>query len=385
METPTIFNKRVIFALSFTNFIGFFYISFVSPLLPVFVNKFSLTLTQVGFLTGISRFLAFIVEPSVGYIADHHRTRLFVLGGPILAIVSISLIGIVPSYWFLILCTSFGIIGASMFYPSSVGMVSLYSGRHFGLSLTIIEMGGILGFGLGPIFITHFVEISGLRTIPFTMLPGLATMIILFRAIPVPQEKILQRTDIIGSIKEVFGGVWKLILLLWVVMVLRSFIAQYLFTFLPLLFSKEGYSLTTIGMMMSILTLSGAISTPLAGHLSDRIGYKRIIYFVQLMTALSLFFLLFLSRNWIYLSVFLTGFFLFPTLPLGIAMAQRLAPKGKSTASSLMAGMTFGTAATIMPIAGKFADLFSIRAVLTFVVMIPLLIIGLLIFVPERV
>ena len=54
-------NKKAIFALFLIHFIGDFYNSFITPLLPLFINKFSLTLAQAGLITGLGRFLAFIV------------------------------------------------------------------------------------------------------------------------------------------------------------------------------------------------------------------------------------------------------------------------------------------------------------------------------------
>jgi len=63
-------NLNVIFTLTLVHFIGDFYSSFSTPLIPGFVEKFSLSMAQVGLFTGIIRFLAFIVQPSVGYFAD---------------------------------------------------------------------------------------------------------------------------------------------------------------------------------------------------------------------------------------------------------------------------------------------------------------------------
>jgi len=51
-------NIKVIFGLTLVHFIGDFYSSFINPLLPVFVEKYFLTLTEVGLIIGISRFLA---------------------------------------------------------------------------------------------------------------------------------------------------------------------------------------------------------------------------------------------------------------------------------------------------------------------------------------
>ena len=148
MEHRRTADVRVIFALFLVHFTGDFYISFVSPLLPVFVEKFSLTLTQVGLMVGISRFLAFVVQPPVGYLADHYRTRFFVLAGPLLTIVFIPLVGIAPAFLSLILFISLGSIGSSMFHPTVAGMVSSYAGRHFGFSMSIFNMGGTLAFAV---------------------------------------------------------------------------------------------------------------------------------------------------------------------------------------------------------------------------------------------
>jgi len=384
MKHPRTADVKVIFGLTLVHFIGDFYVSFISPLLPVFIERFSLTLTQVGLIAGISRFLAFIVQPSAGYLADHYRTRLFVLGGPLLAIVLIPLVGIAPFFLVLLLFVSLGSIGSSMYHPTCAGMVFTYSGQHFGLSMSIFNMGGTLAFGMGPLFITYLVESYGLGTSPFTMIFGLGVMVILFRIIPLPQVGRLENLGFIPSIKEVMRGVWKSIILIWVVMVLRSFAGQSFMTFIPVLYAKEGYSLISIGTIVSLFAVAGAISGLLAGDLSDRIGYKPIFYLAHGLATPSLYLLLYLPGNWVYFGAFLAGFFALATLPLGVAMAQELAPKGRSMVSSLMMGLAFGLGGMMTPVTGKLADIFSIRAVLLFLAIIPFLTIGLISLLPEK-
>ncbi|MEE9609847.1 MAG: MFS transporter, partial [Desulfatiglandales bacterium] len=264
------------------------------------------------------------------------------------------------------------------------GMVSTYSGQHFGLSMSIFIMGGTLAFGMGPLFITYFVDSYGLGASPFTMIFGLAVMVFLFRIIPLPQVERLQNLGFIRSIKEVMGGIWKSIILIWVVMVLRSFAGQSFMTFLPVLYAKEGYSLVSIGTIISVFTLAGAISGLLAGHFSDRIGYKPIFYAAHGLATPSLYLLLFLPGNWIYFSAFWAGFFVLATLPLGVALAQELAPRGRSMVSSLMMGLAFGTGGMMTPLTGKLADIFSIRDVLALLTLLPFLTIGLVALLPDK-
>jgi len=384
MEHPSSTNVKVIFALTLIHFIGDFYYSFVNPLLPAFVDKYSLTLTQVGLIAAISRLFAFIIQPWVGYFADRFRTRFFVLGGPILAIIFISLVGIAPNFLILLLFISFGAIGASMFHPTSAGMVSTYSGGHYGFSMSIFNMGGTFAFGVGPLFITYFVSTYGLGASPFTMLFGLVVVAILFKITPLFRQEPLENLGLIDTVKEVFGKVWKSIVLIWVIMVLRTFAAQSFMTYIPVLYAKEGYSLVSIGSLISIITVTGAISGLVAGHLSDRFGYKPIFHIAHTLATPSLYLLLYLPGNWVFFSAFWVGLFSMATLPLGLAMALELAPKGKSMIASLMMGLAFGTGGMIIPLMGKLADIFSIRTVLFFLAMIPLLSNGLILLLPAK-
>ena len=48
-------------------------------MLPLMADKFSLSLTQVGMITGIATFMAFLIQPVFGYLADRYRTRLILL------------------------------------------------------------------------------------------------------------------------------------------------------------------------------------------------------------------------------------------------------------------------------------------------------------------
>ncbi|MGD2126086.1 MAG: MFS transporter [Desulfobacteraceae bacterium] len=377
-------DVKVIFALALVHFTGDFYASFVHPLLPLFVQKLSLSLTQVGLIAGVSRFFAFIVQPPAGYIADHYRTRLFVLGGPLLAVVFIPFVGVAPSFLLLLLFICFGSIGSAMFHPTSAGMVPSYAGSHPGFSMSIFNMGGTFAFGVGPLFITYFVHTYGLEASPFTMIIGFPLVALLIMIVPFPGGEGLGKLGFIGSIRETLGTVWKSIVLIWVVMVLRSFVTQSFLTFLPVFYANEGHSLISIGAIVSIFTVAGALSGLLAGHLSDRVGYKPVFFTAHGLATPSLLLLLILSGKWVYGGALLAGFFVLATLPLGVSMAQELAPRGRSMVSSLMMGLAFGTGGMMTPLTGMAADIYSIRPVLCLLAVVPLLTTGLIARLQEK-
>jgi FSR family fosmidomycin resistance protein-like MFS transporter len=376
-------NVKIIFALTLAHFIGDFYSSFVMPLLPAFVDKLALSLTQVGIITGIMRFLAFIVQPSVGYLADRYPTRTFALGGLLLTVIFVPLSGIAPSFWLLIVLLGAGSFGSSMFHPSVTGMVPVYGGRNAGFSMSVFNTGGTLAFGVGPLFITWFVSRYGLNAMPATMLIGLSAFIFLYLSLPAPQSEGLNHLGFIGSIRISLGQVWKAILLIWLTMVLRAVTGQAFMTFIPVHLADNGYSLVSIGFVTSLFILAGTASGLLAGYLSDRIGYKPIFYLTHALMTPALILLLKAPGIWVYPGAFAAGLFVMASLPVGVVMAQELAPRGRSMVASLMMGFAYGLGGIVSPLVGKLADLFSIETVLLHVAFIPLVTLVLIFFFPE--
>ena len=376
-------NLKILFALTLIHFTGDFYTAFISPLFPVFVDKLDLSLTQVGVLAGTMRLLAFIIQPTVGYLADRNPTRAFIFAGLTLTIICVPLSGIAPNFWVLLLCVGLGSIGSSMFHPSVTGMVPVYAGSKAGFSMSVFNTGGTLAFGLGPLFITWYVATFGLKAMPLTMIAGLLVLVYLLRVIPPPQSEGLKRTGFFGALKESLGSAWKVIALIWLVMFMRAIVGQSFLTFMPVLYVREGFSVVAAGAIYSLFIVSGTVSGLLSGHISDRIGFKPVFLVSYLLMAPALWLLLQLSGNWVYLGSALAGAMVLAPLPLGVTMAQTLAPKGRSMVASLMMGFAYGLGGAITPIVGKLADAYTIRPVLILIAGVPLLTLPIIALFPK--
>lgn len=373
MTDATKTNMRVIFALTLVHFTGDFYSAFTTPLFPLFMEKLGLTLTQVGVIAGINRFLAFIVQPSVGYLADRYPTRAFTMAGLLMTVVFIPLSGIAVGFWTLLIVIAIGSVGSSMFHPAVTGMVPLYAGHKAGLSMSIFNTGGTLAFGVGPLFITWYAARFGLPAMPATMVLGLSVALYLHLTLPSPPNENLPRNGLWGAIRDSLGDAWKPIALIWMVMVLRAVVGQSFMTFMPVLFVQAGFSLVSAGTLFSLFTVAGTVSGLMAGAVSDRIGFKPVFYLTHgLMTPVLLLFLN-LSGGWVYAGAALAGGVVLATLPLGVVMAQALAPRGRSMVGSLMMGFAFGLGGIAAPLVGRLADIYSVRTVLTWISLVPLL------------
>ncbi|MFH1092174.1 MAG: MFS transporter [Pseudomonadota bacterium] len=377
------FDFKVIFALLLIHFIGDFYMSFINPLLPVLAEKLSLSMTRLGLVTGTSMLMAFIVQPSVGYLSDRYRTRFFILGGPLLSAIFIPLFGWAAGFSSLIIFTALGSIGQSLFHPPAAGMVPNYAGRRQGFSMALFILGGTIAFGVGPVFVTWYVTRFGLSALPWISLLGVAFMLIMLILVPKPEGEGLKALGLIGSIRDALGPMWKPLTVIWLIIVVRTFVIQSTMTFVPVYFSRQGYPLVSIGAILSTFVIAGSISGLVAGYLADRIGYKPVFYTTYILASPCLYLFLNLKGNWVFLGSFLAGFFTLATLALATAMAQTFVQRGKSLVASLTMGLAFGTGGILTPLTGKMADTYSIHMVLSVVIWVPLVAAVLIRYLPN--
>lgn len=384
MTTIAKANTRILFALTLVHFTGDFYSSFTTPLYPLFIQKMGLSLAQVGIISGVMRLLAFIVQPSVGYLADRYATRKFILLGVLMPVVCIPLSGIAPGFWMLLLVVALGSFGSSMFHPSVTGLVPVYSGSKAGFAMSVFNTGGTLAFGVGPLFVTWYAGCFGLEALPLTMVFGLLVALYLYRVVPAPRSEGMRNLGFLGSIRESLGGAWRVIALIWLVMVLRAIIGQSFMTFMSELFVRRGFTIFSAGVIFSLFVMAGTFSGLAAGHISDRIGFKPVFLASHVLMAPVLILFLRLQGAWVYVGAAVAGAVVLATLPLGVALAQTLAPRGRSMVASLMMGFAFGLGGVVSPVVGRLADTFSIQSVLTYTALLALLTLPLIALFPGK-
>ena len=372
MTETTHINKKAIFALFLIHFIGDFFQSFIRPLLPVMENKFELSLAQVGLITGIATFMAFLIQPLFGYLADRYKTRLILLVGSFAGAIFIPMVGLAPYFWIVLVLIGLGSISSAIYHPTAAGMVSVYAGPRTGLAMSIFGLGGTLGFTLGPIICSGYVTLMGLQRLPILTIFGVLVFVILFIMIPAADGDGHSRSDFFGTLKESLGDVWKPVLLIWSIAFCRAFVEQSLLTFIPVLTAAEGHSLVSVGGIVSLFTTGGSISALVCGHLVDRIGFRPVYFFSFALSSPTLLLFINADGRHIYPLALLAGFFFLATLFPALALAQKVVPRGRSLVSSIIMGLAMGIAGLMMPLTGKIADTFGIRTVLTCIGFIPL-------------
>jgi len=91
------FQSEQVLTIVGAHFVHDTFTAFVPPLLPLVIEKLSMSLTLAGALTAFMQLPA-ILNPFIGYLADKISLRYFVIIAPAASATLIGLMGLAPSY-----------------------------------------------------------------------------------------------------------------------------------------------------------------------------------------------------------------------------------------------------------------------------------------------
>ncbi len=342
--------------ISFGHLVHDTYTSFLAPLLPLLIEKFSLSYSMASLL-GLMQRLPNLLNPFLGLLADRMGMRWLVILSPAITAVAMSLIGIAPTFSVIAILLLVTGISSMLFHVPTPVMVRKVSGDHIGRGMSWYMFGGEIARTVGPLMVLGAISLWGLegtwKLIPF----GLASSGLLYfklRKIKISDD--FRHRDDITGLAQTFRQSMPFFILLTGLTFFRSIMRAALTTFLPTYMTLKGETLWTGGIYLSVLELSGAAGTLFWGYYSDRIGRKKALM-ITLYTAPVLMFLFSVMNGWASLpALALLGFFLLGTTPILLALTQDRGTERPAFFNSIFLTVSFGSEALALMIAGGLAD-----------------------------
>ncbi|MBM3701858.1 MAG: MFS transporter [Actinobacteria bacterium] len=369
-------NKTKIFLSFSTHMVTDTYASFIVGLIPILAVKLELSLFFVGILTSVNFISNNLAQPAFGYLSDKYGIRYFMIAGPLVASIFISILGVSPNYWSILIFLFLGNLGVAAIHPPTAATASHVGGSRKGFLNSIISFGGTVGFSAGSLFVILIINKLGLKFTPLAAIPGIIMALILMKFDPsifMSGTKKIE-ASFTKKIKRLKKAKLGLLLLIIFASYSRDLTVLSMFTFMPLYFTNQGVKLINFGYIILVFIIIGGIGGLFAGYYSDKIRKRTMVIQAGLIISIPLFYLIFKVPLSMSIILFiLAGFFATSTLPLCIRVAQDIFPGNVSLASSMVMGVSGGIAAATVILVGKIADNIGMVRTINYVLIIPIL------------
>ncbi len=357
------------------------------PVINLFLAEaLKLTYFQVGIISLAFTFSSAIVQPIFGFFSDQVETTWLLPLGCFLSGLGLAFTGTVSAYWLLLVLVLVSGLGVAGYHPEGSKTAFLASGtnnRFF--SMSIFSVGGNIGIGLGPVIAYLLLGYCGLKGTVGLLAPGMIIALI-FLGVSRQINQLHQPGPSSAAKKN--KGKGKVVLLPLVLIILyvtaRSWIHSGLITYYPFYCVHYlGMDKTYASVSLTVFLLAGAAGTILGGPLADRWGDKAVLTGSMSLAALFIFPFI-MSKNAAAGLLFagLSGAVLIATFSTTVVYGQRLLPDNVGMASGLMLGFAIGTGSVGVSLLGYLADSWGLPAVMNFIALLPVLGLGLALFLP---
>jgi len=374
------FQPRVVLLMALGHLTSDLCASFLTPILPLIIQRFGLSLALAGFLTTSRKLAGSMAQPIYGFLGDRFGRRWLMGLGPLFAVAAIGLTGWAPNYAILVLLVILAGIGSGAFHPQGAVVAAEASGDKHGLGMGVFSSGGTLGVALAPWLVVPLVSRWGLRATLVAAVPGMLLGLFLL---------ISERHLDLGAVsrrqtwRPDLGGHEGTLGLLLAIAVGRTVVEGSIITFLPILMTERGFTLMGAGAVLSLYLLCTALAAMAGGYLGDLIDPRRVIGVTLILAIPFLQWALRADGSLMIALLIVGGVFLMASASLNTVLAQRLAPRSPGMASSVGMGLAFGIGGIGVTLVGRLADAIGLVPAFLWLCWVPLIPAALSLLLPQ--
>ncbi len=351
------FRTGAVLTVAFAHLVHDTYSAFLPPILPLLIAKMGFSYSLAGLLFMAQR-IPSLLNPLVGVAADRFGARWFIIAAPAVTAVIMSVLGIIPSYPLLLALLIVMGVSSALFHTPAPVLVRRVAGDSIGRGMSVFMLGGELARTLGPLTILGAVSLWGLegtwRLIPL----GLAASgIVYVQCGSIRVSRGIDRSADFAGMRRTLLSFMPAFTVIGGITFFRAFMIAALTFFLPTYLTNQGASLQVAGISLAIVQGAGAFGTLCCGTLSDRIGRRRMLLIVSLVTPV--FMLVFLAAETTIFAVPLLGvigFTLFATAPVLLAYVHDVDSEHPSLVNGVYITITFVISSTVVFVVGRMGD-----------------------------
>ena len=295
-----------------------------------------------------------IVQPFFGAYSDRHGRWWFMPTGILLVVLALSFASLTTSIPMLALLIVVGGFGSAIMHPEAGKYAAMLSGSRKSSGISIFQIGGSLGFAVGPLAMAALLAHFGRNASIVLLVPGLIACAYLYvaihRADGLARGAHAQRPPVPAATAgpvDTFG------VGLVVASTSLRFLASMAFvTYLPNVLIAHGGTIVQAGQIVSAFLTIGIVGMYAGGTLGDRFGSVTVSVASLILAVPCLFGFFLLPAPLSIASLLLGSVFLAVQNAPGVVIVQAMLPKNLGMALGLMNGVAFGAGSALVAVVG---------------------------------
>jgi FSR family fosmidomycin resistance protein-like MFS transporter len=353
------FNTFNVLVLSFSHFVHDIYTSIFPPLLPLIIEKLSLSLSQAGMLSTALQ-LPSVLNPLMGVFVDRKRLeRWVVILAPTTTAIPMSLIGVSNSYFMLLVLLFVAGTSVALYHVPTPVLIAQASGSKKGRGMSFYMTGGESARALGPVVAVGLIAVLSLETFYPVALLAIFTSLLLYFTLP-PLEKredSKKKITIVSVLKETKHVLYPISGIL----IARSFMHTSMGIFLPVFIERQTGNIYLAGAGLALYEAFGIAGVLCSGTLSDLIGRKKVLFSAIFFAPVALI-LFVLTQGFVQVFMLaVSGFTIIAVTPVLLAIVQENAKGNPASANGLFMMVAFFSRAIVIMIVGFFGDIMGLE------------------------
>jgi len=346
-------NLRGLSVISFAHGVSDFYSGIVPFAIFLVLSHDRVSPGYQGAFVFLWYLTSSIVQPLFGAYTDRHGRWWFLPSAIALTAISICVAGATTSIPLLGLCIVTGGFGSAIMHPEAGKYSAMLSGARRAGGISIFQIGGQVGYSLGPAAIALVYARYGSEGSLLLLVPGAIAVAALFavmrrldhsassaHAATVRPADPNARADRTG------------IALLVTSTSLRYFVSAAFMTYLPNFLVGRGASIPEAGQVVSVFLLVASIGLFAGGSLSDRFGAARVSIGALVASVPFLYAFFALHGVTALIALFAASALLAVQNAPGVALVQAMLPRNLGMALGLMNGVAFGVGSGLVAVVG---------------------------------
>jgi FSR family fosmidomycin resistance protein-like MFS transporter len=354
----------------------------LSALLPFLKSALALSYTATGAIVLIANISSSLIQPLFGYLADRTARRWLLPLSVLLSSVGLGLMGLSSSYAVvlaLVMITGFGV---AAYHPEGYRTATAVAGDRKVTGVSIFSTGGNIGIAIGPPLITALVTSFGLGGSLGMLVPGVLVAAVLAAALPLLSAPAPTRGR--SAAANAPRTMVKAMSLLVLVIAVRSWTQTGFTTYMPFYYLEVLHGEPRmVGTLLALFLGAGAVGTLIAGPIADRVGVRRYMVSVFLLTVPVAVGVLLARGTFMFAALAVLGFVLVSTFTVSVVLGQAYMPRNPGMASGLIVGFAIGAGGIGVTVLGWIADHWGLWVSLWISALMPLVGFALSLFLPE--